>query len=361
MSEIPSLAKQRRLNIIDDVRHYNEKDKALVERLHQDKVGSERIILGDDASFALGKWIVDCEEDIMRNLQFALPPFPKTYIELTIWRCHQGIDRKTSGPVETADDRIGFLIDGKHVRVMSSSQHGMHRPFFKHPAVGIFHYWLDTPETERLIEGPIEREAALRAALLFGTSAHALDDEAMFRLIVGSTRIRCLTPLSEKFLSERLLDQGRVKTRFEQLVSNCAGELRTMWAVLLLLNQHRHRIQTHGVPRETLVTARGRKVYMAHTLITIPIFSTPAETRKCFYPNTRASPVGHDVRAHWRDYHDRKNCTSFWAQGMSWPLLPDDDGRFQCPNCHGYRRRIASFSRGRSDVGYNLHTYEVTP
>lgn len=346
MTEIPSLAKQRRLHIIDDVAAINDYDKQKVERLRIDKTGAERIILGDDASFALGQWIAACEEDLIHNLQFALPPFPKTYVELTLWKVHKGISRPTSGDDDTSDDRVGFLINGKHVRTLVTARH------LKQCSLGLFEYWVDTPESNRLMDGPAEREIAARAALLMGSSYHALTDHAIFTKLIGGTRIRCIVD-DHKFLNERTTHDGRVITRFEALARNCAGELRTLWAVLLMLNQHRHHLQSHLVSRQAMVTPKGRKVYLAHTLITIPMFSSPELTRKTFYPNTRASPVGHRVRAHWRDYHKRAGCEH------QWPLFPDEDGHFHCARCPGYRVRIENFHRGRSDEGYNLHTYEV--
>lgn len=348
MTEITSLAKQHRLHVIDDVEPFGQKDKPFVERLRLDRTGAERLIFGDDASYALGQWIAGCEDIMLDNLQFAKTPFPKTYMELTLWRVHQGLNRAVSGPWETADDRIGFLIVGNHVRSVITSRDR------KSSHMGLFEYWMETPESKRLMGGPLHKEVGLRAALLLGSSYHTLDDADIFNYIINGTRIRCFIDDS-KFLAERVMHNGKMVTRFEQLVWNCCGEMRTLWAALLMLNQHRKRLNLDHVPREARITARGRKVYLAHTLITIPMSDSPEQARKTFYPDTRASPVGHRVRAHWRDYHKREGCVH------EWPLYPDDDGHYKCAKCPGYRRRIENFHRGRSDSGYNLHTYEVTP
>lgn len=353
MTEIPSLAKQRRLHIIDDVVPISNVDKRLVERLHFDKQGAERIIFGDEASYALGRWVRDCEDLFLSNIQFAAPPFPKTYLELTLWQFHRGLGRPVSGPEETADDRFGFLIVGKHVRTVVNSNMGR-----RHPHNGFFEYWMNTPESNRLMDGPLGREIAWRGGLLMGSSYHALDDRNLFVHILNGTRIRPMLyddPNFRKYLEERVMVGNRVGTRLQSFIKDCAGEMRTLWAALLILNQHRQRIGSRNVPRETLITPRGRKIYLAHTLITIPMFPTPAETRKAFYPAMRTSPVGHRVIAHWRDYHKRAGCDHVW------PLFPDEDGRYHCPKCPGYRVRIQSFHRGRTEIGYNLHTYEVSP
>jgi len=358
VSSLPILARDRRLNIIDHVETYAETDgrstpagpfeREHVARLRADAREARRFILGDEASYEVGKWIAACEDLLLDNVQFAKAPFPTTYVEVSISEVNRGIGRKVAGPLETADDRLGYLIKGDHVRLVCSAMH------VKGANPTTWNYWLNTPEDEPFLVPGHNRNEWLRVKLFLGTTALALkDDEQLVRF---AYRIRVRNLLPEMVRQTRYWDHdaAKVKATIEHMVHCAAGELRTLLAVLLLINQHRHRLHFAEVGRHVSLVPQ-RKVYTGHTLVSLPIGLSREGTRKTFYPNTRHSPVGHDVRGHWMRFHLQEHCVH------RFPDLPDDDGHFVCASCRGWRTWKRAHRRGDSSKGLNIQTYEVTP
>jgi len=345
MSELKALGRDKRLGIIDNLAWHDPSQKTHVENMRADARVARRFILGDEASLEVGKWTRACEDLLLDNLQFAKPPFPVTYVELSIREMHRGLMRPVTGPEKDADDRLAFLIRDNHVRTLCSA------PNYK-TAAGCWEYWMNTPENDiHLTTDTVERNEWVRTALLLGSTVEALRDEAQRLALIYGTRIRCHMPRSEREI--RRWGPNKLIKNIEKLVQGAAGEMRTLWAVLLLINQHHHRLNFTHVPRHVSFVPQ-RKVFQAHTLVTIPI--TPeAAIRHTYYPNTRASPVGHEVRGHWMHLHLHKGCVH------DWPTIPDNQGHFVCASCRGWRTWRKPHHRGDASKGINLHTYEVTP
>jgi hypothetical protein len=185
-----------------------------------------------------------------------------------------------------------------------------------------------------------------RLVVLLGTTAEHVKDNQQILEITRNIRIMP-TVSFERYSS-------LPKKNFLSLVQAMCGEIRTLWAALLLINQHHKKLQFQEVPRQIANTYKGRKVYLAHTLVSIPMH-TPIEARRLYYPAMRASPVGHEVRGHWANFHLAFGCDH------AWPLFPNDEGRFVCKRCLGFRRWKNAFHRGHSGEGYNKITYEIKP
>lgn len=337
-SALSDLAKEHRLLVFNDLRYLRgAQDKSLVDQFVSDARNAHHFILGDEASLAVGKWIAGCEDILLDQRQFAKPPFPKIYVEISISELHRGIGRATSGPPETSDDRLGYLVVDRHVRTICTGRGTT-------PIIGLWQYWTDTPDPSTLLPGAsIELENWMRIALQLGSTTDVLKDEAQRAAIARGTRITSTIP--------HLIKTGK---EARQLISASAGELRTLWAILLLINQHRNKINLINVPRQIANTAKGRKVYAAHTLISIPLHE-PQEARRIYYPSQRASPIGHMVRGHWMRFHLHKGCIH------QWPPIPDDNSRFHCARCNGWRIWCKPHARGDTSRGFATHGYEMIP
>lgn len=357
MTALPKLAKDRRLNVIEDLWLPIDKEfpKSAMRRLQSyyaamlhDARTARRFILGDEASFQVGRWIDACEDILLDNLQFAKPPFERCYVEMSVGELHRGLGRPISGPQETADDRLGFLIIGNHVRVVVSG------PVEKGAQMGAWDYWLNTPDDDPVIvQGHNDRNEWTRLKLILGSTMHALKDEHQRLAICYGTRVRTYIPDFMREVREWDPTNSTIQTKMLNVVAGSAGELRNLWAVLLLINQHRRHLSFQDMPRQVALTPR-RRVYQAHTLVTLPIHP-PEAVRRTYYPNTRASPVGHEVRGHWVRFHLEPGCVH------EWPMIPDDHGHFVCERCRGWRTWKKAYHRGNAVAGYDVHTYEVTP
>jgi hypothetical protein len=347
MSSLPILARDKRLNIIDQMIPVVD----YAADMKRDARSARRFILGDDASYEVGRWIAACEDILLDNIQFARPPFDTTYVELTVPEVHRGLGRHTSGPAETADDRLGFLIKGNHVRCVVSIPPERARPLgMRAVGPGAWEYWVNTPEDDYGDFETLEKAEWSRLALLLGSSLHSLKDEEQRHWLAFGTRLRS-TILTNETLTG---NAAKIQMQLRELAISAAGEMRTLWAVLLLINQHRHRLRFSEVSRHVSFTPQ-RKVYAGHTLVSIPMSTSSEQTRRTYYPNTRASPVGHEVRGHWRHWHISEQCLH------EWPLVPDELGHFACAFCRGWRTWCKPHRRGDSSRGTNIQTWEVTP
>ena len=60
-------------------------------------------VFDDEASFKLGQFIRSCPDMIAEQLEFAIPPYPVTYVEVVIDQVVKGIGRANNLSLERTD------------------------------------------------------------------------------------------------------------------------------------------------------------------------------------------------------------------------------------------------------------------
>jgi hypothetical protein len=314
---------------------------------------AHRFIFDEEASRYAGQFIRDCDDLLLANRQFALPPYDVTYLEYRSEVLVKTIGRGTTNDPQygmnddTCDVAVGYLIDHGTVYSVVKNKGGL-------TSMGHYTYRLNTPTGSGpiLASGPINPNDPFdiwpRAILLLGTTTFQLpdDDDATLLDIVRNTHITFNTPVEDL----------RKDFPREMLIRWSAGDIRTLWALLLLLNQKRY-VTTTVVPWRHGIVNGKRHVFAKHNIVKLHLRPQEA-TREIFERTLKVKRRRHEVAAHFAHYHLHEGCIH------DWPLLPEvtDDGtpRWACNKCGGLRVRRKAHWRGKGGEGIVNKEYQVT-
>lgn len=334
------------LDIINPHSDFRDKGyKKAVDFVLAHQKDARRFIFDPQASLYLGHFIRDCGDLILLNRQFAIPPFDTTYVELNIQKVHEGIGKTTSNDIfgaATADTQVGFLLRSDHVYTMAASDTS------NGASVGLFSYrthghWRCGPIFGEPYVPADPNDHWLRAALLLGTTVDDLPDEETRGWIIHTTAI--------------VYNPDYVGKTPHVNVYSCMGEMRTLWAALLLINQPRH-VETVKVPWQAGILRGKRHVYAAHNLVRINLSGQP-NVRKVFLPSMVHTPRRrHEVKGHFMHWGLVKHCIHQWP--MMPEIGPNERARWQCVKCGGWRTWRKDHVRCDARVGFVTKDYHVT-
>lgn len=326
----------------------NHRYKRTAEFVHSMRHQARRFIFDEHASLHVGHFIRDCGDLILLNRQFAIPPFETTYLELEIRKVHEGVGKGTSdriwGP-QTSDTKIAFLTHRDAVYVMAASEKTPNGTLatWSYHLNGQYSCGPIFPDEPLNLDDPFDHW--LRAALLLGTTIHDLPDEETRSAIIHNTRIVCN------------FDEPLTKPHRWNLLISAFGEIRTLWAALLLLNQQ-HNVETVHVPWKSGILRGKRHVYAAHRMVKIDLHEKPI--RRVFGPSMVHTPRRrHEVKGHFMHWDCVAHCVH------QWPMMPEiepghDRPRWQCMKCGGWRTWRKDHIRGHGAVGFVTKDYRVT-
>ena len=332
---------------------------------------ARRFIFDREASTHLGRFIRECGALIINNRQFAIPPFPITYIQVETDELLAAIDKGSSADVmgrEGRDTRVGYLIDGRRVWSMATDD--------RRASLSLFRYEMDTPvSVGPILDEPVQLgdkdDEWARAVLLLGTTVHDLPDEDARLDVVRSNSIRLdsrikaratmnTVPGNKGDVRVRITDEtpgiSRMQKRTNVMAS--AGDLRNVWAALLLINQKRGNVSFRDVPWQAVIHKGKRKVFGAHSVVTIHL--SPKQTiASVMRPGLHVPKAAHEVKGHFAHFNLKNGCVH------EWPSMPDisDDGipRWHCLRCGGRRTWKKAYATGDARIGFTTKEYEVKP
>jgi len=301
---------------------------------------ARRFVFDEDASVKAGRFATECADLVCENAEFALAPFPDTYVELDLIA-----SLRASSKVRLSPDvagRIGFLFlaDGSvTVCIGGNGQAPAFLPFRYH-----------RKGESRGIEIASDGNGLL--AFLVGEVADDLRPRvyAMGNRMTDIWDVSVTVPLSQEV--------------FEVIAGECRGQFKRGVAALLLLNQKRGLVMRDMPPARRI--SRGKlRTYMAHSVVSIAL-DGPMEIRRAFKVDDRASPRRHEVRGHFVHYGIEEGCSHDWEEWQSEESLRRDVERagrpilrWRCANCQGMRVRREAFHRGDATKGFVTKTYEV--
>jgi hypothetical protein len=332
---------------------------------------ARRFVFDREASTHLGHFIRDCGALIINNRQFAIPPFPVTYIQVELDEMIAAIGKGSTADTmgkEGRDTQVGYMVEGRRVWPMAMSA--------RSAGLGLFRYEMDTPAgVGPIFDEPVQLgdkdDEWARAVLLLGTTVHDLPDEDTRLDIVRSNRIRLdsrfearatmrTVPGVEGDVRVRLTDETPRISRMQKRmnVTAAAGDLRIVWAALLLINQKRGNIAFRDVPWQASIYKGKRKVFGAHSVVTIHL--SPKQTiAGAMRPGLHVPKAAHEVKGHFAHFNLKDGCVH------EWPSMPDisDDGiaRWHCLHCGGRRTWKKAYATGDARVGFTTKEYEVKP
>lgn len=297
---------------------------------------ARRFLLNDEASHRLGEVIRDTEDLILEHHQFALPPYPVTYIEFNIDTMQRALGREVSSYDGPMDVQIGYLVSGLSVRSFVRASDGRHTigPFILHKGDGL-------RGSMRLPE-EIGHERWARLCIFLGSSIHALPNNELRATLL---RDWALKPACKfKYTPE--------------VCAGATGDLRNLFAILLLLNQP-HIVNVTPVARRTGLSRGKRMVYAAHSIVNIELGRRKNYRKLLQKGLPRRSPRRHEVRGHFTHWGTKDGCVH------QWPIMPSEAPKtgaptWTCKLCGGKRTWREAFERGDAGVGFVTKEYDLS-
>ena len=295
---------------------------------------ARRFVFDRDASRLIGRVIAEAPDLIAEHQEFAIPPFPKTWIEVAIPDLLDGINGTTTAAKygDQVDTVCGWLIrDGQAlVAAMDpSGQAGFSG--FKYR----LHHGAAAPAN------PGERD--LVDGLIWGSSLTALSREA-----VEKTRAAHGVELAERL-------RNGAPEKIQRMYEGHNGDLRILLATLLMLNRpSRTTFETEEVGA-TRGIHRGRsRTFLSHTTVKLRLSPDIATKALRAHVEEGALRRRHEVRGHFA--HDRTTRAN--RHEHVWERL--DENQWVCSRCGGKRWWRRPHARGSAEIGFNTKTWHVT-
>jgi hypothetical protein len=348
-----------KLTLFDRVQHVmrehpGEGDPAVRKLLRE----ARPFVITENAAVRVREAMAAYPEMIADNSAFALPPFPAMWIEyptrtlLRHWRLTtssedaQAVIEEGFLPLAvhypqdddpTTDVRVGYLIGGNTVWVFVEGE-------ALHPQMMPFSY---------VLHRPLPLDEQLAAAGWFGVSRIGLDQFLWGHTLyptLDRKHQRMLRDQHSFLLTKDLLHSEATAEARAGVVQGCAGELRNILAILLMVNQPAKVISTREVPRTRGLVKNKPTSYWGHQLIDINL---DAKTRALL-----ARPKGaahwhmrwHEVRGHFVHRNVRGS-----NHAHVWQADPERDRRWRCSEegCKAVRTwREYPEGHGSATVGY---------
>lgn len=294
---------------------------------------ARRFVFDKEASIFLGRFIRTCGDLIIANRQFAIPPFETVYIEFDMKAMM--LEGNSPPDLEDQDTRVGYLIEGRTVYCVAATDR------MKDVGLTPFVYEMDTdeaqPDLSMMHEQSIEGQELLKLSLMLGSGIENLDEKSRVEILARNV-VRFMYPITNDGM-------------FGKLVQGSAGDLRNVWAILLLLNQPAN-VTFDPVPARRGIFSGKLRTYAAHNIVRIDI-GRHRSIRRALAFESRSSPRRHEVRGHFAHYHLTDGCQH------EWQTMPDEKGRWLCGRCDGYRVWRKNFLRGDAGKGFVTKSYEI--
>lgn len=315
-------------------------DRMELKKLKASRFRARRFVFDEAASEKAGRFATECADIVCEHAQFAIPPFPNSYIEVD-----NLASLRVSSRLKIEDStarRLGFLFHEDGDIYVCSGGDYQSKGFLP------FRYHRKEAGGGRGFELP--------------------NDHSFLRDFLIGEVSRELRPAVDAF-SRHVTDvwsasSATRSTRYvEKMIEECRGELKRAIAAVLLLNQRRG-VAFRDVPPTRRMAGGKLKTYMAHSVVSIDLGG--GDMRGFFHVDGRSSPRRHEVRGHFVHYGIDEGCQHEW-QPYSTPELERRDvdrigkpvSRWRCELCQGLRVRREAFQRGDASKGFVTKSYDV--
>jgi hypothetical protein len=218
------------------------------------------------ASELAGRLAYECPDLILKNWQFAIPPYPTMYVEFDAKAFFKNHSDPKSDP--TADSLCGFLIDHQRIYVMVEARNGSRALCPVGWKLGAVGQTVDTKLTVNLktVEGDwgdpgarADMAATLSLITAWGEAfryATEHQDNIDFNVFYDA----CKPDLVMDEEPWRVVGEKDPSGSLPMLTAQ-AGDMRNLFALLLWLNQTKH-IRYVDVPASSRIS-RGKRIAYA--------------------------------------------------------------------------------------------------
>lgn len=288
---------------------------------------ARQFVFDEEASRHIGRFIRDCPDILIDQMQFARQPYDVTYIEVDLAAVYAAMGRPTSSGGEP-DWRVGFLSNGGTVSTLTNTR--------THPVATLSPLCiLDNEYSHHPVTSYIDD-----SMVLLGSTWHDVTEAQR-------------EAFSHRFnMGYRGEEQFRDKC-YEIMIPAVMGEARVYLAALLMLFQKQHVVvKDHPFERKM---ARGKlRTFMAHSTVTINLAGV-IEVCRSIQISDRASPRRHEVRTHYKHRYLTPGCEHVWTRVQN-----VDNEQWRCTCCSGLRYLCKDHIRGDSRNGFITKDYKVT-
>jgi hypothetical protein len=284
-----------------------------------------------DASLKLGQFIRSCPDVLAEQLEFAIEPYPVTYIEVEIDAVIDGTGRAGSQAGPKSDWKVGFLSAAGVTNTLVCNREivgtlGGAYGFARMDAV---------PPRTTSDEDIIEKTAAQ----LLGGTYNDLNDKQRREF----TNRYCVM-----YFGAREMENLAAK----EIMEGHMGECRTYAAALLLLHQKKGIALTEKPAYRTMYRGKSRP-FMSHNVVTITL-DGPVEIRKAMSSGSGETRRAHEVPAHYAHRYGTRNCEHVWVKRET------EEHHWDCSKCGRFRYLRRDHVRGDASKGFVKKSYNVT-
>lgn len=302
---------------------------AVSKRIQQLAPRARQFAFDEVASEYLGKFIAECPDVLVDQMEFARQPYDVTFIQLDLAAVYRGTGKPSTADYYPEPDwQIGFLAHGGTVYGMTNTRQRQ-TPYLS-PLCVLDNEYHPAP-TNALIDD---------SRVILGTTWYDLN-EAQRAAVAQRFNMGYIGPTEHREKALRLM------------IPASMGEARVYLAALLFLYNKQHlRIADHPYRRGL---SRGKlRTFMAYSTVTIHIGEYLALKRDLEATGARSSPRRHEVRTHYKHRHLTPGCEHQWQR-----VEDAENEQWRCTKCTGLRYLCKEHVRGDSTVGFVNKRYEV--
>ena len=351
---------------------------------------AKKFVLDEKAAVYAAEFIRDHPEAIAYDQEFAIPPFPRMYIEFPYPNFYEKLGGIQVHDPIMGDTEVGYFIDGPNVYVLTRLRGGWHDNEIKAVgAVGMVmpvRYRLNRPFTMQEEQEACAKMKVSRLGLdvLYWGTSLALNwhgKNITSDLNDPAARSRVLDELSKAPDTDavrtppesRLLRANhsfevwygkQTESALGGLLKASAGDLRNIIALLLFMNRTADVRFDDEIPPHRGWIGPKPAVFTKHNVVRFKLDPKPSLIK--VYGGKGAWRRRHAVKGHF--CHDKK------ARANNHHIIPHpydgithqpqwteyDVNRWRCLVCGGKRWHRNACSRGSKDKGQVVKTYEVT-
>lgn len=329
---------------------------------------AKKYVFDDDASMRIGEVTRDIPDLLVRESRFARAPYELTWIEINsvaMWRAmYANNSNMLAEEHPDRAQRLGMIIDNDAAYLVA----GVHeKPYESISHVAAFVYTLNgDPELWTMFGNIVgdTNNSKLREIMngfYWGTTTRDLSDDVLYE---ASKHFSCHT-IMENFAT---LKGQTVRA----LMAECNGDLRTIIAILLMLNRPSITMYKHTLPNHRGFIRNKLVAYTAHTVVTISLDPQPILKLIGTSRGESIERRWHEVEGHFchdktsRDYARIAGCIHDWCDtDDDWIPMAGNYARseihhWQCQACGGKRWWRNKHERGNQNLGEVVKEYKVT-
>lgn len=319
----------------------------LAKRIREAMYGAHKFVLTSEAAQKVGEAIRAYPEMLVINGQFAIPPFPITWIEMPTQSLIRGLGMEYGPGQPKTDLSIGYLIVGDKAYCAANvdDEEAIFLPIEYH------------------LNSPMSPQAEKAFCDFYKVSRTSIDKflwgGTFSSFVKGKRALRANHTVR---MVQR--DRGLIEdpTHWRNLLSGSAGDLRNILGILLMLNQPAKYIRTFDQRQKRSISSKGPKVYMAHSTIELTLNRRPI--RQLLTRNkekgTHASPRWHPVKGHLCQDKVAREGGCDHGGGEWW--CEYEPRKWECLECGGKRWwREFPNGRGSAAIGFVDSTHRVKP